>query len=185
MNPYEGLTASEEVHMQTLPETRVTGSLHPAPTRNALLVTALALAPLGAVLILAAILTPQPAKGTLVSLGIGGELVATLAAVTGWIPGRGHRYTLRPLSPVSWTALTLLTLGALLMFGAAWFDGSTHPGSHVRAALVLLGLLSAVASAGVTLVAVFRSGERSLPVIGVTLFGGFLSFMFLVAGLVA
>lgn len=171
--------------MQTLPETRVTDSLSRAPTRNALLVTAVALAPLGAGLILAAILTPQPAKGTLVSLGIGAELLATLAAVTGWIPGRGQRYTLRPLSAVGWTALTLLALGAVLMFAAAWFDGSTHPGNHVRAALVLSGLLSAVASGVVTLVAVFRRDERSLPVIGVTLFGGFLSFMFLVAGLVA
>lgn len=171
--------------MHTLPETRVSGSLSPAPSRNAFLVTALALGPMGAVLILAAILTPQPAKGTLVSLGIGAELLATLAAVTGWIPGRGQRYTLRPLSAVGWTALTLLVLGAVQMFGAAWFDGSTHPGSHVRAALILLGLLSAVASAAVTLVAVFRRGERSLPVIGLTLFGGFLSFMFLVAGLVA
>lgn len=177
--------------MPTPPETRATRRIPPAPTRNALLVTALALAPLGAVLILAAIVTPQPAKGTLVSLGIGAELLATLAAVTGWIPGRGHRYTLRPVSAVSWTAVMLLAfgavlvLGAVLMFGAGWFDGSTHPGSHVRTALILLGLSSAVASAAVTLIAVFRRGERSLPLIGVTLFGGLVSFMFLLAGLVA
>jgi hypothetical protein len=179
------MTASKEVDMRTLPETRATGSIHPAQSRNALLVTALALAPMGAVLILAAILTPQPAKGTLVSLGIGAELLATLAAVTGWIPGHGNRYAFRPVSALGWSALTLLTLGVVLVLGAGWFDGSTHPGSHVRAALVLLGLLSAMASAAVTLVAVFRRGERSLPVIGVTLFGGFVSFMFLVAGLVA
>ena len=73
----------------------------------------------------------------------------------------------------------------MLVFLPGHVPVASHAARQEQDALVLLGFLVALASGAVALFAVFTRDERSLPLIAATLLGGYVSFVFLVAGRVA
>ena len=117
--------------------------------------------------------SPQQ-RGVLYYGGFAAVALAMVAAISGWIPGRGQRFTVLPRTTPGWVALGMLLLGFLLSTVPSFIHVSGQTSSQLQNNAIQLGFLMMGASAIVTLVAVFRSGERSLPVIFFSLLAGFL-----------
>jgi hypothetical protein len=98
--------------------------------------------------------------------------LAAAAAVAGWIPGRGRRFTFLPHTPLGWAGLGVLLGGLALSIVPSYIEVTSRGASQLQNTAIQLGFVTMAASAIVTLAAVFRSGERCLPLIALSLLAG-------------
>lgn len=141
-----------------------------APSKGPWLKVAGALAIVGVIALVVAVAVKGGVGEIVLVVAFLGFVLAWIAAAVGWVIGRGKKFSLVPHTAAGWAALGLMVLGWV----ATWVPGNiVVQGRQANDLLnlVIWGGFGLMFAAGVlTLVAMWRWAERSVPLI---LLGGF------------
>lgn len=139
---------------------------------------AAALAAVGVLAVVLVLVGPtEPIRQAAVGVGFASFVVAAFTAAIGWVRGRGQRFGLLPHTGLGWTSVGVIVLGWAMTFVPSYIRVEGREANDLLTNVVIGGFGVMFIAGIMALVAVWRSGERSAPliVIGVlaALFGPF------------